>query len=81
MKKLVRKFDSFSAAEEADAQDWAEKSIDDKIRVTLELRALQNGGNETIEKCVRIYPMKEEKLATETPTKSADPDPLAREKT
>ena len=81
MEKLVRKFDSFTAADEADARDWADKTVEEKIRVTLELRALQNGGNETIEKCVRIYPMKEEKLATETPTQSADPDPLPREKT
>jgi hypothetical protein len=81
VKKTVRKFSSMSAADEADAQTWAEKSAEEKIRVTLELRALQNGGNETIEKCVRIYPMKEEKLTSETPTKSADSDLLPRGET
>ena len=60
MKKLVRKFHSFSAADEADAREWAKESVEEKIRVTLELRALQNGGDERIEKCVRIYPMKDD---------------------
>jgi hypothetical protein len=59
MDKTVQKFESLSAADVADAEHWATKSAQEKIRVTLELRALQNGGNETVERCVRIYPISE----------------------
>ncbi len=59
MKRTVQKFESMSEADEASAQEWAEKSPEEKIRVTLELRALRNGGDETVERCVLIYPMKE----------------------
>jgi hypothetical protein len=64
MDKTVQKFSSFKEADEADFEYWAKKSPEEKIRVVLELRAVQNGGDETIEKCVRIFPMSELKKAT-----------------
>jgi hypothetical protein len=59
MEKVVRKFESWEAADEADLEYWAGLSGDEKLAILLDLIAPENPDEAVIQRCARVYPLGE----------------------
>jgi hypothetical protein len=57
MEKVVRKFESWQAADEADLEYYAQLSGDEKLQILLELIASTNPQEAIMQRVVRIYPL------------------------
>jgi hypothetical protein len=57
MEKVVRKFDSFAAAEQADNERYRAMSGNEKLRLLLELIMPENPDAAVIERSARVYPL------------------------
>ncbi len=59
MKKTVRKFDSFDAADEAECAYRKSLSGDEKLQMLLELIMPENPDEAVIERSARVHPLTE----------------------
>jgi hypothetical protein len=59
MEKIVRKFDSFEAADQADDEYYAALSGNEKLQILLELIMPENPDAAVIERSARIHPLAE----------------------
>lgn len=59
MEKIVRKFDSFEAADLADDEYYAALSGNEKLQILLELIMPENADAAVIERSARIHPLAE----------------------
>jgi hypothetical protein len=57
MEKVVRKFDGFAAAEQADNERYRAMSGNEKLRLFLELIMPENPDAAVIERAARVYPL------------------------
>lgn len=57
MEKVVRKFASFTAADEADIERFRGMSGDQKLGILLELLMPENPDEAVIKRSVRVYPL------------------------
>lgn len=54
MEKVVKKFESWEAADEADLEYHAQLSGDEKVRILLEMIFPEDA---VIQRCARVYPL------------------------
>jgi hypothetical protein len=59
MEKIVRKFDSFEAQEEADYEEYRHLSGDEKLQRLLDLIMPENPDAAVIEQSARVHPLAE----------------------
>lgn len=59
MEKIVRKFDSFEAQEEADYEEYRQLSGDEKLQRLLDLITPENPDAAVIERSARVHPLAE----------------------
>jgi hypothetical protein len=57
MEKVVRKFDSFAAADEADLQWYRQLTGDQRLELLLEIIMPSDPNEGVIERSARIYPL------------------------
>ena len=57
MEKVVRKFESWEAADEADLDYYAQLSGDEKLQILLEMIVPENPDEAVIERSARVYPL------------------------
>ena len=57
MEKVVKKFESWQAADEADLEYYAQLSGDEKLQILLELILPENPDEAIIERSARVYPL------------------------
>jgi hypothetical protein len=75
MDKVVRKFDSFAAAEQADMERYRAMSGNEKLRLLLELTMPENPDAAVIERSARVYPLGFPPRRLRDPTgRGAEPD-------
>ena len=59
MEKIVRKFSSFAAAEEAEDEYYASLSGNEKLQMLLDLIMPEDRDAAVIERCARVHPLAE----------------------
>ena len=57
MEKVVKKFENWEAADEADFEYYAQLSGNEKLQILLELIAPENPDEAVIERSARVYPL------------------------
>jgi hypothetical protein len=57
MEKVVKKFESWQAADEADLDYYAQLSGNEKLQILLELILPDNPDEAIIERSARVYPL------------------------
>ena len=57
MEKVVRKFESWEAADEADLEYYAQLSGNEKLQILLEIIAAAHPEETRMERVVRVYPL------------------------
>ena len=57
MEKVVKTFESWEAADEADLNYYAQLSGDEKLQILLELILPENPDEAVIERSARVYPL------------------------
>ena len=57
MEKVVRKFESWQAADEADVEYYAQLSGDEKLQILLDLMLPENPEGAVIARTVKKYPL------------------------
>jgi hypothetical protein len=57
MEKVVRKFETFTAADQADLEYWRQRSGEERLAALLELIMPENPDEAVIERSARVYPL------------------------
>jgi hypothetical protein len=57
MEKVVRKFESFAVADQADREFWRHRSGEERLHALLELILPENPDEAVIERSARVYPL------------------------
>lgn len=59
MQKVIKKFESFKDAEEAEIKFWASLSHEERMKIFFQIIAPKDPNNATIQRCVRVLKLSE----------------------